>query len=353
MTPATVQQNRKYPEKRKSFAFFVPRGRPSAQHLYAAAAHYVIQVPPTSPAISCVLAAALETSSGQPSRPGPRQSQHPRPSRACFECGDTRCIVRDCPSLRRGAPPKTSQLKQKLNLVNGVIFTGGRVKDGLYFEVVKGIFQKVLEKNDAGEHFPLLAICLGFELLTMIISKDNNILEEFSAANQASTVQFVENVKLERTVFGRFPSVLIKKMSTDCLVMQNHHFGISPERLQANKDLCSFFRILTTSTDKKNKVYVSTAQARRYPVTALQWHPEKNVFEWRSSQIPHTEDAIQVTQHVANYFVSEARKSSNKPAPSKLLDNLIYNYSPSFAGKAGGSFDEVYLFSPRPTLSSL
>lgn len=33
------------------------------------------------------------------------------------------------------------------------------------------ILQKVLEKNDAGEHFPLLAICLGFELLTMIISK--------------------------------------------------------------------------------------------------------------------------------------------------------------------------------------
>lgn len=33
------------------------------------------------------------------------------------------------------------------------------------------ILQKVLEKNDADEHFPLLAICLGFELLTMIISK--------------------------------------------------------------------------------------------------------------------------------------------------------------------------------------
>ncbi|XP_019233050.1 PREDICTED: gamma-glutamyl hydrolase 2-like [Nicotiana attenuata] len=46
-------------------------------------------------------------------------------------------------------PPEI--LNQKLNLVNGVIFTGGRVKDGLYFEVVKGIFQKVLEKNDAGQ----------------------------------------------------------------------------------------------------------------------------------------------------------------------------------------------------------
>ncbi|KAJ8556085.1 hypothetical protein K7X08_022843 [Anisodus acutangulus] len=248
-------------------------------------------------------------------------------------------------------PPEI--INQKLNLVNGVIFTGGRTKEGLYFEVVKGIFKKVLEKNDAGEHFPLLAICLGFELLTMIISKDNNILEEFSASHQASTVQFVENIKFEGTFFGRFPPVLLKKMGTHCIVMQNHRFGISPERLQANKDLCNFFRILTTSVDKKNKVYVSSVQAQRYPITALQWHPEKNVFEWGSSQIPHTEDAIQVTQHVANYFVSEARKSSNKPANSKVLDNLIYNYSPSYAGKVRGSFEEVYLFTSHPTLSSL
>ena len=31
--------------------------------------------------------------------------------------------------------------------------------------------QRILAKNDAGDHFPLYAICLGFELLTMIISK--------------------------------------------------------------------------------------------------------------------------------------------------------------------------------------
>lgn len=30
---------------------------------------------------------------------------------------------------------------------------------------------------------------------------------------------------------------------------------------------------------------------------------QKNVFEWGSSMIPHTEDAVQVTQHVANYFI--------------------------------------------------
>jgi len=36
------------------------------------------------------------------------------------------------------------------------------------------------------------------------------------------------------------------------------------------------------------------------------WNPnafQKNAFEWGLSMIPHSEDAIQVTQHVANFFV--------------------------------------------------
>ncbi|KAK2992535.1 hypothetical protein RJ640_004309 [Escallonia rubra] len=239
-------------------------------------------------------------------------------------------------------PPEI--LQKKLNLVNGVLFTGGWAKSGLYFEVVEELFKKVLKKNDAGDHFPLLAICLGFELLTMIISKDNNILEEFNAADQASTLQFMKNVHMEGTVFQRFPPDLRKKLSTDCLVMQNHHYGISPETFQANKDLCGFFKLLTASTDGDNKVYVSTVQAHSYPVTAFQWHPEKNAFEWGLSMIPHSEDAIQVTQHVANFFVSEARKSVNRPPARKVLANLIYNYSPTFCGKAGRGYDEVYIF---------
>ncbi|XP_024043543.1 gamma-glutamyl hydrolase 2-like isoform X3 [Citrus sinensis] len=184
-------------------------------------------------------------------------------------------------------------LFEKLELVNGVLYTGGWAKDGLYYEIVEKVFKKILEKNDAGDHFPLYAHCLGFELLTMIIGKDKNILESFNAADQASTLQFIENTSIEGTVFQRFPPQLIKKLSTDCLVMQNHH---------------------------------------------------KNAFEWGSSAIPHSEDAIEVTQHVANYFISEARRSVNRPPAQKVLDNLIYNYRPTFCGKAGKGFDEVYIF---------
>ncbi|KAL7103750.1 hypothetical protein ACP275_08G198700 [Erythranthe tilingii] len=236
-------------------------------------------------------------------------------------------------------------LNEKLNLVNGVIFTGGWAKSGVYFDVVESIFENVLRKNDAGEHFPVLAICLGFELLTMVVSEDKNILEEFNAVDQASKLQFMEDINVNGTLFQRFPPVLLKKLSTECLVMQNHRYGISPEKFQKTKSLCSFFKILTTSTDENDEVYVSTVQAHKYPVTAVQWHPEKNAFEWGLSGIPHSEDAVQVTQHVANFFVREARMSKNRPSTRKVLDNLIYNYSPTYCGKAGRGFDEVYIFS--------
>ncbi|KAG4161159.1 hypothetical protein ERO13_D01G041000v2 [Gossypium hirsutum] len=238
-------------------------------------------------------------------------------------------------------------LFQKLELVNGVLFTGGWSKYGLYYDIAKMIFKKVIEKNDRGDHFPLYAVCLGFELLTMIISEDKNILEPFSASNQASSLQFVENVNVEGTVFQRFPPNLLQKLGTDCLVMQNHRYGISPEKLQNTPNLSRFFKILTTSTDKNNKVYVSTAEAHGYPVTAFQWHPEKNAFEWGLPMIPHTDDAIEVTQHVANFLIREARRSLNRPATQKVLDSLIYNYSPTYCGKAGKGFDEVYIFTQR------
>ncbi|KAG6607918.1 Gamma-glutamyl hydrolase 2, partial [Cucurbita argyrosperma subsp. sororia] len=233
---------------------------------------------------------------------------------------------------------------EKLDLVNGVLFTGGWAKKGLYYSVVEKIFKKILERNDAGERFPLYAVCLGFEILSMIISKDRNILEPFNSSYMASTLEFVDNVNIQGTVFQRFPPYLLEKLSTDCIVMQNHRFGISPGRFEQNKELSSFFQILTTSNDIDNKVYVSTVQAWDYPVTAFQWHPEKNTFEWGYSMIPHTEYAVEVTQHVANHLVREARKSSNRPPAQKVLESIIYNYSPTFGGKAGKGFDEVYIF---------
>ncbi|KAH0855405.1 hypothetical protein HID58_008045 [Brassica napus] len=163
-----------------------------------------------------------------------------------------------------------------------------------------------------------LCFCLPFLLLDIGVAKasasiylpsqtaltDRGILQRFDAEDNASSLQFVENVNIEGTLFQRFPPELLRKLSTDCLVMQKHRWGITPEKFKANHALSSFFEIVTTCIDENSKTYVSTVKAKKYPITGFQWHPEKNAFEWGSSQIPHSADAIQVTQYAASYLVS-------------------------------------------------
>ncbi|TQD80954.1 hypothetical protein C1H46_033524 [Malus baccata] len=71
-------------------------------------------------------------------------------------------------------------------------------------------------------------------------------------------------------IAARHPKCRDVFLSTDYLVMQNHKYGISPERLMENENLLSFFKILTTCTDEDDKVYVSTVHAYNYLATAFQ-----------------------------------------------------------------------------------
>ncbi|XP_073109079.1 gamma-glutamyl hydrolase 2-like isoform X2 [Elaeis guineensis] len=54
-------------------------------------------------------------------------------------------------------------------------------------------------------------------------------------------------------------------------------------------------------------VYISTAQAHNYPVSGFQWHLERNAFEWRLPMILQPENAVGVTQNMANYFIRWAK----------------------------------------------
>ncbi|KAK9175369.1 hypothetical protein WN944_027375 [Citrus x changshan-huyou] len=77
--------------------------------------------------------------------------------------------------------------------------------------------------------------------------------------------------------------------------------------MQANQELAKFFKILTTSVDEYNKVYVLTVQAYNYHVTAFQWHPE------RMKKLSVNEE-LSVIMHDRNTYV-HGEKNNN---PSKF-----------------------------------
>ncbi|XP_027926760.1 gamma-glutamyl hydrolase-like [Vigna unguiculata] len=254
------------------------------------------------------------------------------------ESGGARVI----PLLYNESP---DSLLAKLSLTNGVIFTGGLASSGPYLKALQFVFQAALERNDAGEHFPVLGLNLGGNLLIKIVAEQADVLETFNASSLPSSLQLWINALEDGSLYQTFPLDLLQLVRSECLVLHNHRYAITPRRLQYNRKLSSFFDILATSTDRDNKVFVSTARGTKYPVTVNLWNPEKNAFEWATSlKAPHTANAVLVTQSAANFFVSEARKSSNRPDAQAVRDNLIYNYKATYSGVAGKGFDQVYIF---------
>lgn len=92
--------------------------------------------------------------------------------------------------------------------------------------------------------------------------------------------------------------------------------------------------------------FISTIEHRFYPFYGVQFHPEKNLFEWvRNKNISHTAHAIIASQYFAEFFVNEARKSDHHFLDAKTEDlYVIYNFPSTFTGAVGSAFEQSYMF---------
>lgn len=103
---------------------------------------------------------------------------------------------------------------------------------------------------------------------------------------------------------------------------------------------------MSVNNDWNGLEFISTIEHRNYPFYGVQFHPEKNLFEWvRNKNISHTAGAITASQYFAQFFINEARKSYNHFADTKTQDQyVIYNYPVAFTGAVGSAFEQCYMF---------
>jgi len=90
-------------------------------------------------------------------------------------------------------------------------------------------------------------------------------------------------------------------------------------------------------------------EAKDYPFYGVQFHPEKNAFEWpyKYSRLPHSSNAVKTTFFFASFFVDECRKNLHSfESREDLEKHLIYNYNPEYTGKISMNYTMVssYLF---------
>ncbi|KAG9478851.1 hypothetical protein GDO78_012486 [Eleutherodactylus coqui] len=228
--------------------------------------------------------------------------------------------------------------------INGFLLPGGGVdlQNSEYARVAKIFYDLALTANDKGDYFPIWGTCLGFEQMTVLTSGEL-LLTLTKTEDISLPLNFTKNV-LESRLFGNIPDRLYTALSSMSITANFHSWSLSLQNFTANEKLRKFYHILSTNSDGILD-FISTFEAYDYPFYGVQWHPEKNPFEWKkTSDISHTAEGVQVAFYMADFFVSEARKSHHQFSDAAQVQYpLIYNYCPLYTGNIS-VFEQMYFF---------
>lgn len=230
-----------------------------------------------------------------------------------------------------------------LSSVNGVLFTGGGLNltpNTTYYQTAQLIFNTTIAANAKGVYFPLWGTCQGFQLLC-VLAAGTDVLEHNAFDSEDYSIPLNLTVDgLVSRLFGPMPVDIVQILAKEPVTTNLHHDGVTPDTFAAK--VSPLFTSLSTNLDRNGKAFVSTMEAKQFPIWGTQWHPERNQFEWDASMnINHSSSAIRAMQYMGNFFVDQARLNQNQfPSQASLSSALIYNFQPS----AGSTSYELYTF---------
>eukprot|EP00963_Diacronema_lutheri_P000692 scaffold44_cov339-Pavlova_lutheri.AAC.28 len=247
------------------------------------------------------------------------------------------------------------ELRANFEAINGIVLPGGDAsltEDSPYFKTLKMLFGWAMEANSRGDYFPLYGACLGLEALAILVSGNHSVLSSTDAEDDPVPLHIATGTA-ESPFLGFLGEEQMKKATRESIAYENHDKALLLESFHADEKLRETFRLLTVSYDRYGRAYVSSMEGRDAPILALQFHPEKNSYEWNMAEhIPHSLDAVEFSQGVGNYVGKLARKSRHRPiTSSQERSMLIYQYPVTYTGsstKAGveSTFEEEYRFAP-------
>jgi len=256
-----------------------------------------------------------------------------------------------------------AELKTIFRSINGILFPGGGVSLANTTQIRRSgqiLYDLAIAANDRGDPFPIWGTCMGFQFLSLLTAQNDSILcsKCYDSEGTPLPLSFLEPAASRSNLYGGLPQDLKHALASQKLTENSHHDGILPSTFKSDARLAAFYTVLSTNVDTSGHPFVSSFEAKHYPIAGTQWHPEKNNFEWSLGMgpgaIPHGATATAVSQYMANYVVGQARRSLHKfPSPEAEAAALIYNYPPLDGSKLGRAyFDQVYIFDRSATLSS-
>ncbi|KAL4442600.1 hypothetical protein ABPG74_007002 [Tetrahymena malaccensis] len=232
------------------------------------------------------------------------------------------------------------------NQINGVLFPGGSVafevsnpgsQEKVFLQNAIYIIQKAQNATDNGDYFPIWGTCMGFQLLTYIGSGLNS---SSLYEGQSDKANHTINIVGQSNMFRDMPYQLSQFAQTQPGLYYNHETYVPMSAFSDGSLLSQNFKITSTAQNAQGYQFVNSIESIKYPMYGIQFHPEKNLYEWKVSA-PHSYEAEQLTQYFANFFVNQARKNLHQLSESEANKYLIYQY-PALQ-LSDSSFVQVYI----------
>ena len=111
---------------------------------------------------------------------------------------------------------------------------------------------------------------MGFELLNVLVAEDPSVLTAgFNSENLTLPLDFTPSGPFSRMTAGN--KEVIEILETQPVTMNNHHSGVAPTAFYGNSKLTTMFDVVATNKDRDGKEFISTIEAKSYPIYSSQW----------------------------------------------------------------------------------
>ena len=137
-----------------------------------------------------------------------------------------------------------------LDQINGVYFTGGGLdlidkktgKPHQYYKTAKIIYQYAKDvKDKRKEEFPLLGICQGQQLFSILNNDDKDLLEKITYNSVVRKIHWEDR---ESKLFKTFNHDLKDYMENEPSVFHYHSYGVNMESYYKSPQFQSEFKII-------------------------------------------------------------------------------------------------------------
>lgn len=181
--------------------------------------------------------------------------------------------------------------------------------DGPFIESIRKIKEKAKQLNDNNHKFILLGECVSFEKMIMSEGDDRPIMHVLHNNSIAQPIYF--NYGFDYNKNSKMNNFFTKEDKENFENGDNayffHNFGFSLEEFMSKKHLAdNYYPVATYKRDPKKspKQFVAIIEHKKYPFFALQFHPEKILFETKM-HIDQTPMNVKMSKRFMDFIYHE------------------------------------------------